>query len=415
MKLYYPITVDLYNLYPLKKMDAQQDNTGRGALVTLTAAGQIMEPDKETVTLWAKKPDGTVSYLPCQVADGKIKADFTNQMLAVAGAVEVELQMIEGEDNITTPIFTIMVHPSNIVSSAVESQNEFTALQTAIENMNTALQEVDELKKTGLKGDPGEPGADGEPGEAATITVGTVTAGAPGSEPQVNNSGTPNAAVFNFVLPRGETGPAGADGQEQVFFGAYADFPAVGNSGMLYVDTSNTAVLLMYRWNGTAYVPSGGGAANLDIVAPEFDETQSYTKGVYVRYSEGLYCFTSDKAPGAWDETAVKSTIVGVELSELNAKMPNTKYVYDQSENITFPFTAHHDGIVELAIATTGALYSGGTATVNGVIVAGIGCVTAGGAVSQYNTVFVCKGDIISASPNPAGGSVAGKFYWTES
>ena len=95
--------------------------------------------------------------------------------------------------------------------------------------------------------------------------------------------------------------------------------------------------------------------------------------------------------------------------------MPNTKYVYDQSENITFPFTAHHDGIVELAIATTGALYSGGTATVNGVIVAGLGCVTAGGAVSEYNAVFVCKGDVISGTVNPAGGAVSGKFYWTKS
>ena len=111
----------------------------------------------------------------------------------------------------------------------------------------------------------------------------------------------------------------------------------------------------------------------------------------------------------------MKATTVEEELSGLNAKMPNTKYIWNQSENITFPFTAHHDGIVELAIATTGALYSGGTAAVNGVNVSGIGCVTAGGAVSQYNTVFVRKGDIISASPNPAGGTVTGKFYWTES
>lgn len=135
MKLYKPITVDLYNLYPLKKMDAQQGNIGRGTLVTLTAAGQIMELDKEMITLWAKKPDGTVSYLPCQVVDGKIKADFTNQMLAVAGSVQVELQMIEGEDNITTPIFTVMVHPSNIDSSAVESQNEFGALIQALQEV----------------------------------------------------------------------------------------------------------------------------------------------------------------------------------------------------------------------------------------------------------------------------------------
>ena len=321
MKLYYPITVDLYNLYPLKKMDAQQGNIGRGTLVTLTAAGQVMEPDNETITLWAKKPDGKVSYLPCQVTGGKIKADFTNQMLAAPGAVQVELQMIDGEDNITTPIFTITVHPSNIDSTTVESQNEFTVLQTAIENMNTALQEVDELKKTGLKGDPGEPGKDGAPGAAATVGIGTVEASDPGSDPQVTNSGTANAAILNFVLPRGQAGPPGADGKEQVFFGAYADFPAEGNSGMLYVDTSNTAVLLMYRWNGTAYIPSGGGAADLDVVAQEFDATKTYAKGEYVIYSGGLYCFTSDKAAGEWDSAIVTPTTVVAELNALNAKI----------------------------------------------------------------------------------------------
>ena len=321
MKLYYPITVDLYNLYPLKKMDAQQGNVGRGALVTLTAAGLVIAPTNETVTLWAKKPDGKVSYLPCTVVDGQIKADFTNQMLAVSGSVQVELQMVEGENNISTPIFTVEVHPSNIDDDAVESQNEFTGLQEAVSAMNTALQEVDELKKTGLKGDPGEPGKDGEPGAAATIEVGTVEAGQPGSAPQVTNTGTSNAAVFNFVLPRGETGPAGEDGKEQVFFGAFADFPADGDSEMLYVDTSNTAVLIMYRWNGTAYIPSGGGTADLDVVAQEFDATKAYTKGAYVIYSGELYCFTSDKEAGAWDTAVVAPTTVGVELSALNAKM----------------------------------------------------------------------------------------------
>lgn len=75
----------------------------------------------------------------------------------------------------------------------------------------------------GPKGDPGPAGADGEPGpagadgKAATLQVGTVTASAPGSSPQVTNVGSENAAVFNFVLPRGEAGPrgpAGADGQD---------------------------------------------------------------------------------------------------------------------------------------------------------------------------------------------------------
>lgn len=247
MKLYKPITVDLYNLYPLKKMDAQQGNIGRGTLVTLTAAGQIMELDKEMVTLWAKKPDGTVSYLPCQVADGKIKADFTNQMLAVAGSVQVELQMIEGEDNITTPIFTVMVHPSNIDSSAVESQNEFGALIQA-------LQEVAELKENGLKGDPGE---------AATIAIGTVTASEPGGAPSVRNSGTKQDAVFDFVIPRGETGPQGEVGPEEVHFGAFADFPIPGEPKVLYVDTSVDPRLL-YNWDSVTskYILAGGAGGS---------------------------------------------------------------------------------------------------------------------------------------------------------
>ena len=64
----------------------------------------------------------------------------------------------------------------------------------------------------GQDGAAGEPGPAGADGAAATIQVGAVTASAPGSSPQVTNVGTENAAVFNFVLPRGEAGPQGIQG-----------------------------------------------------------------------------------------------------------------------------------------------------------------------------------------------------------
>lgn len=67
----------------------------------------------------------------------------------------------------------------------------------------------------GEKGDTGEQGPKGEKGNdgvAATITVGTVTASDPGGNPSVTNAGTESAAVFNFVLPRGEQGPQGEQG-----------------------------------------------------------------------------------------------------------------------------------------------------------------------------------------------------------
>ena len=204
MKLYYPITVDLYQPYPLPIMEAQQNNIGRGALVTLTAQGAVITPTGESIQLYAKKPDDTISYLACTLTGSQIECDFTNQMLALPGMVQVELQMIGGESGaeteITTPIFCVRVNPSNVDDSAVESQDEFPALVTA-------LAELADLKEHGLKGDPGE---------AATIQVGTVTASEPGSTPQVTNSGTEQDAVLNFVLPRGPQGPKGDDGGLQV-------------------------------------------------------------------------------------------------------------------------------------------------------------------------------------------------------
>lgn len=59
------------------------------------------------------------------------------------------------------------------------------------------------------QGIPGTNGIDGTNGVAATIAVGTVTTGAPGSSATVVNVGTPNAAVLNFTIPQGNAGPPG--------------------------------------------------------------------------------------------------------------------------------------------------------------------------------------------------------------
>lgn len=64
----------------------------------------------------------------------------------------------------------------------------------------------------GETGETGETGATGAPGQAATIQVGTVTTGAAGSNVSVTNSGTANAAVLNFTIPRGDKGETGDGG-----------------------------------------------------------------------------------------------------------------------------------------------------------------------------------------------------------
>ena len=55
-------------------------------------------------------------------------------------------------------------------------------------------------------------GPKGQPGQAASITVGNTTTGPEGSDADVVNSGTANAAVLDFTIPRGDKGDAGQDG-----------------------------------------------------------------------------------------------------------------------------------------------------------------------------------------------------------
>ena len=65
---------------------------------------------------------------------------------------------------------------------------------------------------TGPTGPKGDKGDQGDPGTAATVDAGTTTTGAPGSSASVVNSGTTSAAVFDFTIPRGDTGATGPQG-----------------------------------------------------------------------------------------------------------------------------------------------------------------------------------------------------------
>lgn len=55
-------------------------------------------------------------------------------------------------------------------------------------------------------------GTDGVDGAAATIAVGTVTTGLPTDPASVTNVGTSSEAIFDFTIPKGNTGDTGATG-----------------------------------------------------------------------------------------------------------------------------------------------------------------------------------------------------------
>lgn len=85
----------------------------------------------------------------------------------------------------------------------------------------------------GDKGDAGGKGDTGVPGKAATIQVGNVTTGAAGTPASVSNVGTDEAAIFDFTIPRGDKGAAGAAGADGVT-------PHIGANGNWYLGSTDT-------------------------------------------------------------------------------------------------------------------------------------------------------------------------------
>lgn len=106
---------------------------------------------------------------------------------------------------------------------------------------------------TGPTGPAGLTGATGPAGSAATVAIGTVTTGAPGSAANASNVGTSSDAIFNFTIPRGDTGatgsagatgptgPAGATGPTGPAGATGPAGPVAGTNGQLVGNVSGAA------------------------------------------------------------------------------------------------------------------------------------------------------------------------------
>ena len=63
---------------------------------------------------------------------------------------------------------------------------------------------------TGPQGEVGPTGPAGADAETPTLTIGTVTTGAPGTDAAATISGTAPNFTLDLTIPAGPTGPAGA-------------------------------------------------------------------------------------------------------------------------------------------------------------------------------------------------------------
>lgn len=97
----------------------------------------------------------------------------------------------------------------------------------------------------GPSGSTGSTGAAGEDGDDATVTLGSVSTGNAGTSVIITNSGTTGAAIFNFTIPRGDTGATGSAGSNGSNGAAGAD----GSDGR-EVEIQNSGTQIQWRYVG---------------------------------------------------------------------------------------------------------------------------------------------------------------------
>jgi collagen type VII alpha len=159
----------------------------------------------------------------------------------------------------TAPAPLVLQGPAGTAATIAAGTTTTGAAGTSATVSNSGTSSAAVFNFTIPRGDTGTTGATGATGTAATVGVGTTTTGAPGSSANVTNSGTTSAATFNFTIPRGDVGATGATG-------ATGSTGATGTAATIAAGTTTTGAA------GTSASVTNSGtssAAVFDFTIPQ--------------------------------------------------------------------------------------------------------------------------------------------------
>lgn len=122
------------------KIVAKQDDTkSRFLLFQLLDGAVPFNLTDRSVRVYGVKPDGAVIFNDLTVTHsttGFCLLELTNQMLAIAGTVKLELMITEGDKKLTSIPFEMEVIKKINSNAAVESSNEFRSLLNALKEID---------------------------------------------------------------------------------------------------------------------------------------------------------------------------------------------------------------------------------------------------------------------------------------
>ena len=190
----------------------------------------------------------------------------------------------------------------------------------------------------GIQGPQGPAGSTGPAGSAATVAVGTTTTGAPGSSASVTNSGSSSAAVFDFTIPTGSQGPAGAG----IAIGGVAGDLLVKNSATNYDTTwtdAPTVDILGFDTTASENLTTPGtitwndGEGSLDLLMKGGNVTQTIGTQEYARvYNDSGAGLTKGQVVYI---SGAQGNRVAVKLAQANSEITSRSTIGLVAESIS--------------------------------------------------------------------------------
>lgn len=100
-------------------------------------------PSGATANIYIKKPSGAQIYNSCTISENEVTVQPTTQMFAESGKQFGQLQILNSEKILESFLILFNVEKSIIDDAAIESSDEFTALEDALNSIDDATTEAE--------------------------------------------------------------------------------------------------------------------------------------------------------------------------------------------------------------------------------------------------------------------------------
>lgn len=179
-------------------------------------------PSGSTAEVFVFNRDGTGTQIGADVSGNDVEIQPVTDLFSKMGEAVLQVKISKSNNVLVTFSYPVNVRPNYTEGDAQPGGNHsgfFDELQAAADAANEAAENADDKAQAANQAAQSANQASqqiqqnaAEGNYSASVSVGTVTTGDPGTQAQIYNSGTEKDAIFNFVVPQGPQGPIGPVG-----------------------------------------------------------------------------------------------------------------------------------------------------------------------------------------------------------